>query len=41
MSEWDRNLRRTPKRSNFVIVTVGGDGTILHAARQSLGYDKR
>lgn len=23
-----------------VIVTVGGDGTILHAARQSLGYDK-
>ena len=23
-----------------VIVTVGGDGTILHAARQSLGYNK-
>jgi NAD+ kinase len=23
-----------------VIVTVGGDGTILHAARRSLGYQK-
>ena len=41
LSEWDRNLQDAKAFELCdVIVTVGGDGTILHAARQSLGYNK-
>lgn len=39
---WDQEFAEDAKAFELcdVIVTVGGDGTILHAARQSLGYNK-